>query len=285
MHMLLKGVHFLFLAVAASFNVPAVDTVLDLHGDPSTAQLVIFASGNQWMVMDDLVTAFQKAHPEVKSVYFETLPPGVEAAQMDSGALQVGNLLITVKPDVVMAGHPRMQQLAHDSVAAQPIVYARSRLAILVRAGNPKHITGLADLGRPDVRIAMPDPKIEGVGRLIVSAYERTGGSALVNTIMNVKVHDRTTILTQIHHRQTPMFLLDGSVDAGPLWLTEALYQERIGSPVSTVRLPDTVNVEETYEAAAINSATHRANARAFVEFLQTPAAHQIYRSYGFSGP
>lgn len=267
------------------FSVPPVDNVLDLHGDPANPDLVIFAAGNQWMVMDDLVAAFTKTHPEVRRVFFETLPPGLEAKQQDAGSLRMGNLIVSVKPDVIMAAHGRMVRLRHDGKIVKSSVYARNVLAILVRAGNPKNVKGLADLGRPDVHIAMPDPKIEGVARRIEAAYKLAGGEALVKQIMETKLAAGTTVLTTIHHRQTPLFLIDGSADAGPVWLSEALYQQKISAPLETIRIPDKENVQSTYEVAIAAHSAHAKAAKAFAEFLLSPAAQNIYSSYGFLAP
>jgi ABC-type sulfate transport system substrate-binding protein len=41
------------------------------------------------------------------------------------------------------------------------------------------HITGLADLARPDVRLAMPNPDCEGVARQIQEWLAKTGGEPL----------------------------------------------------------------------------------------------------------
>ncbi len=266
-------------------TVPCVDDAMDLHGNPDNAGLVIFAAGNQWFVMPALLAAFQRAHPEVRSIFYETLPPGVLAQQMESGAIQVGGLILRVHPDVYLSGKSRMETMQKAGLVGTPVVYASNALAIMVRAGNPKHVASLADLGRPDVRVAMPNPKTEGIARQIELAYRKSGGSALDTAIMRIKLQRGTTLLTAIHHRQTPMWILNGSADAGPVWLSEALYQERVHSGVVMVRIPAAQNVEATYLAAAVTSSAHPRAAQAFVEFSRTAAAQSVYRSYGFTLP
>jgi hypothetical protein len=41
-----------------------------------TADLVMYLAGNQFMVMQELITDFQAKHPEIETVYVETIPPG-----------------------------------------------------------------------------------------------------------------------------------------------------------------------------------------------------------------
>ena len=266
-------------------TVPCVDQLMDIHGNPVGADLVIFAGGNQWFVMPELVAAFQHAHPEVKHVFYETLPPGLLAQQIENGALRIGEMTLSLHADVYLSGKKRMDAMRTAGLVGAPVTYATNELAIMVRAGNPKHIATLADLGRADVRVSMPNPKTEGIARQIELAYEKAGGKALDATIMQRKVADGTTHLTQIHHRQTPMWLLDGSADAGPVWLSEALYQERIHSGLIAVRIPARDNVRAIYLGATVTGAPHSRAAQAFVNFLTTPTAASIYRSYGFASP
>ena len=267
---------------AEQFSAPPFDQAIDLHGDPAKADLVVFMAGNQFMAADALIDAFRKSDPSVRRVYFETLPPGVLARQMQSGFLKMGNLVITAKPDAFMAGRERMRKLVEARDVSAPVPYAENTLAIMVRAGDPLQIRSLADLGRPGVRVSMPNPRTEGIARQIEAAYRKAGGDDLVREIMITKVKSGTTILTSIHHRQTPARILEGRADAGPVWITEALYQERIHAPIQTIRLPAADNVTGEYEAAVVRGSRHTQAAARFVRFLESPAAQAILRSYGF---
>jgi ABC-type molybdate transport system substrate-binding protein len=130
----------------------------------------------------------------------------------------------------------------------------------------------------------MPNPAWEGIARQIEGALRRAGGEALVHQVMQAKVREGTTRLTEIHHRQTPMRLLAGQVDAGVVWRSEALFQQRIGNPVEMVPIPAEENATAIYAAAVLKSAPHRPAAEAWVAFLRTSKAQWIYRDFGF-GP
>jgi ABC-type sulfate transport system substrate-binding protein len=45
--------------------------------------------------------------------------------------------------------------------------------------GNPKHIHNLNDLGKPGVRVSMPNPDWERIAKRIEEAYSKAGGDAL----------------------------------------------------------------------------------------------------------
>jgi molybdate transport system substrate-binding protein len=266
-----------------SFIAPNIDNVADLYGDVVNPDLVVFFAGNQFMVVPDLIDAFRNAHPEYKRIFVETLPPGVLASQIDQGALVLSNLRIDIKPDVYAAGAPRIAQMQKEKgIFDTTIAYADNRLAIMVRAGNPAQVHSWSDLGNPSVRVSMPNPAWEGIAKQIEELYRRAGGQALDDRIMKTKVAEGTTVLTQIHHRQTPINLMQDVADAGPTWYTEAFFQRMIGNPIDVVELPDSLNLRVTYVAASLKAASHRKAARDFVEFIQSPAAQAVYHKYGF---
>lgn len=267
------------------FTVQGIDNVPDLHGSPERADLVVFAAGNQFMVMSDLMRAFRAAHPEVRRIFYETLPPGIEARQIARGSIEFGNLVIDVRPDVFMSGVRRMKAERTANVVTSYRAYATNVLAIEVARGNPRGIGSLADLGRDDVRVSMPNPAWEGVAMQIEASYVKTGGTALDDKIMKAKVAAGTTILTHIHHRETALNILSGKADAGPVWLSEALYQKRIGNPIDDVAIPAAQNATAIYVDAVVREAPHPVAARAFVDFVSGPQAAAIYRSYGFTVP
>ncbi len=267
-------------ASAVPFTVAGVDNVPDLFGDINNPDLVVFFGGNQFMVVDDLVAAFKKAYPAYKKVFVETLPPGILAKQIEGGTITIGNMRIDLKPDIYTAGKNRIDQTPEWFSRTE--VYGKNRLAIMVQKGNPKNIKGLTDLGRMDVRISMPNPAWEGIGKRIEEAYIKAGGEALQKIIMETKVKDSSTYLTQIHHRQTPMRILYNQSDAAPVWYTEAFYQAMIGHPVEMIEIPAKENIEAISVAGMLKAAPHKKAAKDFMDFLVSAAGKAVYKKYGF---
>jgi molybdate transport system substrate-binding protein len=265
---------------AVNFTVPGVDNVPDLYGDINDPQLVLFFAGNQFMVIDELINAFKAAFPKYKRIFVETLPPGILAKQIAGGSVTIGNLKIDLLPDVYTAGKSRID--ITPEWFSETEVYAKNRLAIMVRKGNPKNIRSLVDLGKNDVRVSMPNPEWEEVGKQIEAAYVKGGGEQLREAIMLTKVNDSSTFLTLIHHRQSPMRILYNQSDAAPVWFTEAYYQQMIGNPVETIEIPSTQNIEATYVAGLLKAAPHNAAAQDFMNFLVDKDAKSIYKKFGF---
>lgn len=269
------------------FQVPGVDNVPDLHGNPAGAELVLFIGGNQFMVLPKLVSAFVAEYPRFSGkIFYETLPPGILIKQMQhGGTLTLGNLTLTVHPDVFEAGKSRLKALARENAVEGYSVYATNILAIMVRTGNPKHIHSLRDLGRDDVRLSMPNPSWEGVARLIRSSLRKAGGDALVKRVMATKVKNGSTYLTHVHHRQTAMRIMEGLSDAGVTWQSEVRFQESLGNPIEGVAIPPRENTTGVYAAGVLRNAPHQAAGRLWVKFLQSGEAQAIYHTFGFGSP
>ena len=266
-----------------NFTVPEVDNVPDLHGDIVSPQLVVFFNGNQFMVVRDLIQAFKQQYPQYERIYVQTLPPGILAQQIEQGALVIGNLRIAHQADIYTAGEARIRRLdEHKGWFTRSQAYTRNRLALMVHAENPARVTTLSDLARGEVRISMPNPEFEGIGKRVEQAYEKAGGMQLVNEIMQEKVKQGSTFLTRIHHRQTPMRILQGKSDVGPVWRTEVLFQQRIGNPIGMLEIPEAFNQTATYVAAQLKAAPHPQAASEFLDFLISEQGQGIYRRYGF---
>ncbi|GAB2677941.1 substrate-binding domain-containing protein [Flavihumibacter cheonanensis] len=266
---------------AVMFTVPGVDNVPDLFGNINDPQLVVFFAGNQFMCIDDIIAAFKKQYPQYQRIFAETLPPGILANQIEGGSITIGNMRITLKPDVYTAGKTRILQMTN--LFTDTVAYAYNKLAIMVHKGNPKNIRSLKDLAGKDVKISMPNPAWEGIGRRIEEAYVKAGGEKLKNTIMETKVKDSSTYLTQIHHRQSPMRILYQQSDAAPVWYSEAYYQQMINHPVEMITIPDKENISATYMAGLMKAAPHPQAAKDFMQFLISETAKNIYQKYGFT--
>jgi len=267
------------------FTVPDADVLADFHGDPTHPLLVLYVGGNYFFAMAPLVQLFETSHPQFRGrLYWETIPPVLLVRQMEAGGrVTVGNMTWTVKPDVYLAGLEAVQtQIAAGLLESPAVPYVTNTLTIMVPRENPAHVAALADLGRTSIRLAMPNPEFEGVARQIRAALEKAGGAALEQAVYGTKVRDGTTRLTRIHHRQTPLWLLQCRVDAGVTWRSEALYQEEIGHAISHVDIPDSENSTGVYAGAVVRGAAHRQAAKEWLDFIRSPQALAVFERYGF---
>jgi ABC-type molybdate transport system substrate-binding protein len=268
------------------FQVPDIDNVPDLHGNPEGAKLVLFIGGNQFFVLPELIRAFENQHPGLRgNIFYETLPPGILRKQMESNnTVTLGNFTLRIKPDVYEADFDVLADMNRQNLMEKPVTYATNVLSIMVSASNPKKIHSLKDLGRPDVRISMPNPQWEGIARQIGDALRKAGGEPLFHAVYEEKVQNGSSYLTQIHHRQTAMRIMKGESDAGVTWSSEVRFQEKIGNPIEGVEIPADQNFTGAYGAAVLHNAPHPEAARAWIAFLKSAEAQTVYREFGF-GP
>src|SRR5438132_653071 len=183
------------------FTVPEVDDLADFHGSITDPKLVLYVGGNYFFAMAPLVAEFEKEHPDYKGrIYWETIPPGLLIKQIKAGGtITSGNMTWTAKPDAYFAGLKKVDEsIASGLLVGPAIPYVTNTLAIMVPKDNPAHVTGLADLGKPGLRLAMPNPEFEGIARQIQESLKKAGGSALADMVYKNKVTDGSTVLTHI---------------------------------------------------------------------------------------
>ena len=258
----------------------------DLHGLEymDSADLVLFMAGNQFMVMDDLLNLFQQEYPEIKKIFYETLPPGLELKQILAGGAKFGEKEIKVTPDVYTAvTEDAMKELFHRGYVGDYFVYLHNRIVLMVPEGNPKSIKIVLDLGRDDVRISQPG-SMEDITRYITDMYRSAGGDALVKKIMDDKRAEGTTILTIVHHIETPLRMEKGTVDVGPVWATEVRNAQSVGLKVEAIEPGEDLDQRDkvNYYIARLKNAPHPENAENFLNFMKTPKAQDIFKKFGF---
>ena len=274
---------------SVTYPVIPVERADDLHRmeQADRAGLILFMAGNQFMALPDLVEAFLRENPGADPVAYETLPPGLELAQILAGGALFGERLLTGRPDVYTAvSWDAMQTLVQWHLVHEddPFVYLRNRLGIMVAAGNPKGVRGVEDLGREDVRLSQPDPAGEHIALFIEDMYRLAGGEDLVRAVLRDKAEAGTTLWTTVHHRQTPQRILEGRVDAGPVWWAEIQRAESLGLALEGVDPGPGLDRREAiaYYATGLKNSPNPENASRFLQFLSSDAAREVFQRHGF---
>ena len=251
------------------------------------AHLILWLAGNQFFAMDDVVRAFQRQNPGV-AVGLITLPPGLLVDAILGAGWVFNDRTYPGLPDVYASVNlAHLKRLRAAGLMDRYAVYMHNELEIMVAKGNPKKISGIADLGRPDIRTSMPNPINEGIMQFYArKVLERhglwqkiSGGKDCVSCQSTP-----TNWFTAVHHRETPERLKAGTSDAGIVWKTETLEALRDGAPVESVRLPpqDSLRDEVSYAIGALKGSPRSAAATRYLAFLASPEGQAIYASFGF---
>ena len=268
------------------------DRADDLHHleIANEADLVLFMAGNQFMVMDEIISVFKKKYPDIEKIFYETLPPGLELKQILSGGAIFRHNIIQVQADVYSSVNENAMKTLEDAghiLQKDYHLYLHNRLALMVAKNNPTGITSVANLGKDWIRISQPDPANEDIAYHIIDMYREAGGDELVHRIMEKKRAEGTTIFTVVHHRETPLRIIKQTVDAGPVWATEAAYAKASGLSIEVVEPGEDLDQRERikYYICKLKHAPHPENAGRFIDFITSPAAGRIYEKYGFTPP
>lgn len=258
----------------------------DLHNleQVEDADLLLFMAGNQFMVMEELVAAFREEHPTVERIFYETLPPGLELQQILAGGARFRDRVIRGDADIYTSvTEEAMLELVRAELAREYRVYLHNRIVLMVPRGNPARIRSVGDLGRAKVRVSQPG-HLEDISRHAAAMYRDAGGEALAQRILEEKREEGTTILTMVHHRETPLRLSKGTVDVGPVWATEVVHAREQGYEVKAVEPGSAFDQRGrvNYYVAKLTGSPNPRNAGLFSRFLFSEKAREVFRSYGF---
>lgn len=153
--------------------------------------------------------------------------------------------------------------------AGAPKVFARNRLAIVTKPGNPRHITTIADLvNGPVVALCAATVPCGKYAGQIVSA-------------VGLEIPE-SSVTREPDARATVGAVANGDADAAIVYVTDA---RSAGTAVQMVAIPDAQNVIATYPAATLTGSNAPKVGRSFVAFLTSAPAQAVLARFGFLPP
>jgi sulfate transport system substrate-binding protein len=192
---------------------------------------------------------------------------------------------------VAFSTTPDITRLVKDNLVAstwnanpEKGIATDSVVVLVVRKGNPKHITGWDDLIKPGIDVITPNPSTSGSARWNVlggyGAQLKEGKSpaqalAYVKTLLtkNVSVQDSSGAAA----RQT---FTSGKGDVLISYESEAISAVKAGDAVQYIIPKQTLLIETPI--AVTSKSTHKTQAQAFVNWLWTPAGQTIWAKQGY---
>jgi len=245
------------LVVAAILLAACGSTSGNASTSPSIGGTVsVFAAASLTAAFNALGTSFQRANSGV-TVRFNFAGTPTLVTQIEQGA----------GADVfASADTANMAKLKGDGFAAgTPQVFARNKLEIVVAPGNPKGITGLADLAKPGVIYITEAPTVPA-GKYALQALKMAGVTVTPKSLES----DVKSVVGKIEL---------GEADAGIVYTTDVT---AAGSKVTGVPIPDADNVIAIYPIVAVKATTNAAAANAFIAYVLSAAGQAKLQSFGF---
>ncbi len=199
---------------------------------------------------------------------FEHDNPGVTVSLNFGGSAQLAQQIISGAPVDVFASASQttMDQVTDAGRASgTPKVFVRNVLTIAVPPGNPAGVTGLADLGRDSLRLAVCLPEVP-CGAAAQKLFAAAGVTARPDTLEE----DVRGVLTKVEL---------GEVDAGLVYRTDV---RAAGSRVQGIDFPEQTRVVNSYPVVAVSKSPI---AERFVAFVLSDTGRTVFSRAGFQQP
>ena len=244
-------------------------------------QLSLVAYSTPKHAYDKLIAAFEKTAAGKGVSFSESFgPSGTQSRAVASGQ-PADVVAFSTTPDITRLVKAGLVSSNWDANQYKGIV-ADSVVVLVVRKGNPKHITGWNDLTKPGISVITPNPSTSGSARWnVMAAYGaqlkegKTPAQALsfVNTLItkHVAVEDPSGSTAM----QT---FAGGKGDVLLSYESEAISAVKAGLPVQYIVPKQTILIQTPI--AVTNKAPKQA--QSFVNWLWSPAAQTIWASKGY---
>ena len=261
--------------LAAAFGLAACGSSSSSGGN----HLTLVAYSTPQGAYEKLIPAFGTTS-EGKGVGFsQSYGPSGEQSRAVANGLHADVVNFSLEPDVERLVKAGLVSADWNKNATHGFV-TNSVAVIIVRKGNPKHITGWSDLVKPGVQVLTPNPFTSGSARWnIMAAYGaqikegKTPAQAqayLEQLFHNVVSQDSSA-------RNALQTFLAGRGDALIDYEDEAIVDMKKGSPIEYVIPSHTILIQNPI--AVVGSDT---SASKFVSYLLSPAGQKIWASEGY---
>ena len=227
--------------------------------DPVQGNVTVFAAASLTEAFNRVGSDFHARH-SAATVQFNFAGSSTLVTNLTNGA----------QADVfASADEPNMAKVSGAGLTSgAPRVFATNRLEIVVGAGNPKHITGLADLARSGLIVVLAAPAVPA-GRYAGQALQAAG----------VKV---TPASQELDVKAVVSKVSLGEADAGIVYLTDV---KAGGTRVAGVPIPEAQNVVARYPVALLKGGSAAVAGQAFLDYLLGTDGQRTLAGFGFTGP
>lgn len=225
-------------------------------GDPElTGRITVFAAAS----LTDVFGEFESR--------FEELNPQVEVVTSFAGSSSLAEQILQGAPADVFASADlaTMETVEDEGAASGAAAFASNTLQIVVPSGNPGGVSGLEDLARTDLAIALCEEAVP-CGAASAAVLEAAGVPAAPDTLEQ----DVTSVLTKVRL---------GEADAGLVYRTDVI---AAGDSVEGIGFAGAGEAVNVYPIAVLTDAPNPAAASAFADFVLSDDARATLDRAGF---
>ena len=268
--------------VAAGCGGPADEGSSAGASEGGGAQLSLVAYSTPKEAYEELIPAFQQT-PAGKGVSFDQSygASGDQSRAVASG-LPADIVALSLAPDVDKLVEPGLvdSNWAKDDYDG---FVTNSVVVFAVRKGNPKNIKTWDDITKDGVEVITPNPFTSGGAKWnLMAAFgsqteqgksEQEGLDFLHQVLANTPVQDKSA-------REALQTFAGGKGDVLLAYENEAITAQKAGIELDYVVPEQTILIENP--VAVVKESENQEQAKAFVDWLRTPDAQQIYADKGY---
>jgi molybdate transport system substrate-binding protein len=220
--------------------------------------VTVFAAASLTESFTTLATRFEGAHPGVR-------------VKLNFGASSALSLQITqgAPADVfASASAKNMFQVVTAEAAGATRTFARNAMQIAVPPANPARVTGVADLAKSGVKVALCQSQVP-CGATALKVFDKAGLSVKPVTLEP----DVKAALIKVETNE---------VDAAVVYVTDV---RAAGTKVTGIAIPAELNASTDYPIGVLTKAANPIGAQAFVDYVLSAAGRDVLSAAGFAAP
>lgn len=232
-------------------------------GDGETVELTVFAASSLNDAFTRIGSDFESANERV-AVTFNFGSSGDLAAQIASeGTADV----------FASASESYMDDVAEDPGVTGRADFLQNELVVITPPDDPANIRSFEDLGNEGVQVVLAAEGVP-VGDYAREALDAAGISeaVLANVVSNEE--DNASVVAKI---------VAGEADAAIVYVSDVTSQ--VAPDVSSVEIPEDVNVVATYPIAVVDGSPNAETAHAFVDYVTGADGQATLADFGFLPP
>lgn len=266
-------------------SVPAVLTlILALSACGSAGggkQLTLVAYSTPQKAYAALIPAFQASGEGKGASFSQSFGPSGDQSRSVAAGLKADVVNFSLEPDVTRLVKAGLVSPDWNKNATHGFV-TNSVAVIVVRKGNPKHITSWGDLVKPGVGVVTPNPFTSGSARWnVVAAYgaQIKEGKTPAQAQEYLKQLFKNVVSQDSSARNALQTFLAGRGDALIDYEDEAIADQKKGSPIEYIVPKATILIQNPI---AIVGGGDTSEAQKFVSYLLSPAGQRIWAENGY---
>ncbi|MFI4991998.1 MAG: sulfate ABC transporter substrate-binding protein [Solirubrobacterales bacterium] len=241
--------------------------------------LTLVAYSTPQGVYEKLVPAFQATSAGKGVSFSQSYGPSGEQSRAVANGLHADVVNFSLEPDIERLVKAGLVSANWNKNATHGFV-TESVAVIIVRKGNPKHITSWADLVKPGVGVLTPNPFTSGSARWnVMAAYgaQLKEGKTPVQAQEYLKALFHNVVSQDSSARNALQTFLAGRGDALIDYENEAIGDKKKGAAIEYVIPKDTILIQNPIAVVGSSSA-----GKAFAAYLLSPAGQAIWAAKGY---